>query len=193
MPTLEELLLKRSLPTGENQPLPTTQNGPISGGQKMFEGGVDSLLGLLGVGPDTKANQTGQLLAAGLPLMRVGGKIIKNVGGVWKILDDAEQTTALNKIKPFDSPQSVRSLEDLSTTLPPKISSQPPPPSSQVGAQGNGRLAGLAKSKLNQTMILDIRKRGASGEDFTDLAKEFGVKPYTIYDIVKGNSFGWVK
>ena len=36
--------------------------------QQGFEGGLDALLGLLGVGPETKANQIGQLISAALPI-----------------------------------------------------------------------------------------------------------------------------
>jgi hypothetical protein len=55
-----------------------------------FEGGIDTILGALGIGPDTKMNQIGQLLMAALPIKdprRLLGTSIPNKGK--PILDEA--------------------------------------------------------------------------------------------------------
>lgn len=193
MPSLEETLLQRQVPTGPAQPRPIADQTPPSTGKSVFEGGVDGLLGLLGVGPNTTANQVGQLGAAALPIMRVGGKIIKNVGGVWKILDDAEGTVAMNKMKQFEKPQTMTAPEDLSTVLPPTLAPNTPPPLSHGNYQQSGRMGGRATSQMNESMVAEVRKRAAAGAHWQDLAKEYGIRPNTMYGIVKGDTWGWVK
>ena len=68
-PTLAQQLLLRQppKPIGTKIPLPTEDPTSASVAKTGFEGGIDALLGMLGVGPETKANLTGQLGMAGLP------------------------------------------------------------------------------------------------------------------------------
>lgn len=70
-PPIKPLLeAPKGLQGGTPKPLPTAQAGPsphplLQGG---FEGSVDSVLGFLGFGPQTKANLIGQLIASALPV-----------------------------------------------------------------------------------------------------------------------------
>lgn len=47
-------------------------------------------------------------------------------------------------------------------------------------------------SKLTADQVLAIRRRRAAGERQVDLAREFGVGPYTIRDIQEGRTWGWL-
>lgn len=83
-----QLLLRQPRRIGSDaQPLPQTDPTSPSSAKSAFEGGVDTLLGILGVGPETKSNLTGQLLMAGLPLKGA----IKGIPGMYSKLTRAAE------------------------------------------------------------------------------------------------------
>lgn len=92
MPTPDQLtqqLLMRqpTKPIGAPIPLPTEDTTPPTPAKSAFESGTDFVLGLLGLGPETKANLTGQLLMAGLPI--AGG--LKGIPGTYSRLNRAAE------------------------------------------------------------------------------------------------------
>jgi hypothetical protein len=77
VPAQPDTLVQRML---DFQKAQTPPEAPLAGLRPMFEGGVDLVSGVLGMGDETKANLVGQLLSAGLPLA-AGVKKIKAFHG----------------------------------------------------------------------------------------------------------------
>jgi len=194
MPDLEELLLKRQqVPSGA----PTGIEGPPqleSMGRDIFEGGIDTLMGLFGVGPDTKANAIGQMMGAAAPVFRVGGKVLKKVGDSWQWLPDVQSARVNTKIdKVFETPQVIKSMGDIKDVVPPTGRTPAPKISGKWGAASGPGPSSMSRSKLNTSMAKSIRERGQAGEDVGDLAKEYGVRRDQITSILRGDSWNWVK
>lgn len=190
MPNLEELLLKRQT-APEGPQLPQAPPNLPSLGQKVFEGGIDTILGLLGVGPDTQPNQIGQMMGAAAPMFRVGGKVLKRVGNSWQWLDDSQSARVNTKLdKKFETPQTARQIEEVKDVAPPINRASAPKPS---GKWNRGASSYMSRSKLNQSMAMDIRKRGQAGESIDKLAEEYEITRSQARDIVLGNSWNWVR
>ncbi len=215
MPDLFDELLKRQAIKPGTTSLPEQTTLPTIG-QRLFEGGIDTLLGLIGAGPETTANKVGQVLGAGIPMFKFGGKALKmGPGGKWQLLDEAQTERALNGLKQTDPMQSVRSMDELAFTMPPVRDLNKPPIGhipTKAGAKPKGnkqptkQISGkwsnnsdkvsrsLSKSKLNTSMVLDIRRRGKRGVSIATLQKQYPeVTDNTIREIIKGESWGWVK
>ena len=202
MPTLEELLFQRQqvpsgAPTGVEPPpqLPSL-------GRSMMEGGIDTIMGLLGVGPDTQANQVGQMIGAGLPVFRVGGKVLRKAGKSWQWLDDTQAERVNTKLdKAFEKPITINNPNEMSE-IPVHVENEviaktpPPKPSGNWGGQGYDQRAAraLSRSKLNTTMVSDIRSRGRAGEPIAKIMADYPeASKYQIHSIIRGDAWNWVK
>lgn len=127
-------------------------------------------------------------------VMQLGDKLLQRMQtGEWKILTPDEQSFAINKLKDSGVPQTVAHPEEIPLIKPPTTGAKPVPKLSGKWNQPAARASSLSKSSLNQSMVIDIRNRAAKGVASDALAEEFGVKPDVIRNIVKGDSWNWVK
>jgi hypothetical protein len=74
-PAQPDTLVQRMI---DFQKAQTPPQAPLAVLRPMFEGGVDLVSGVLGMGQETKANQVGQMLAAAVPLGGIGKTAAKD-------------------------------------------------------------------------------------------------------------------
>src|SRR3990167_1288811 len=163
MHSLEELLLKRQLaPEGPGNIPPQSIAGIT---QKLFEGGIDTVMGLFGVGPETQANQVGQMIGTAGPIFKIGGKALQKIGNTWRWLDEDKTISLMNSMKEFGPAQVIKQIDELKDTTLPIVKTSPPPPlkSTYLTDTTNQKAAaGMSRSKLNLSAVKAIRTRGQS-------------------------------
>ena len=172
--------------------------------QSGFEGSMDALKGLIGVGDDTSANHIGQLLGAATPLFRLpGGKILKPTRGMTNMgktgqsfaIQEGEQAAqALKRLQSLPSAETVRApeeLADITKLTPPTVV---PPPASRRGTGEAMKPTRNPNVKANPTIVKTIRDLDAAGKPIEVIQQEFPeLAKGTISAIIKRDLWNWVK
>lgn len=129
-------------------------------------------------------------------IFQVGNRMMTEVNGVMKLLDDTESTVLKNKLKnklkAYDPPQVVQEITQLAEAVPPVRKTTPPSLSGKWSGT-TSKIGSISRSKLSTGMIVDIRKRAAGGESINSIAKEYKLRYHQVREIVDRNSWAWVK